>query len=138
LSPAITASLLARAGRPDEALDLLDLALSLDLDDLTGMTSGGLHLATLAGVWQALVTGFAGLRARDGCLLVDPCLPARWPLLALRLRCLGARVRLTMRHESVDLVTDVPLRVRTRTSPPVLVTSRLHLVKSGDRWEVMP
>jgi trehalose/maltose hydrolase-like predicted phosphorylase len=138
LSPAVTAALLARAGRPDEALRLLDVALVLDLDDLTGMTSAGLHVATLAGVWQALVTGFAGLRVSDGCLVVDPCLPARWPELGLRLRCLSSRIRLTIRHASVDLMTDRPLRVRTRTSPAVLVTTDLHLVKSGDGWEVMP
>ena len=44
LSPAITASLLARAGRPDEALAMLRMALALDLDDLTGMTGAGLHM----------------------------------------------------------------------------------------------
>ena len=48
LSPAITASLLARAGRPDEALAMLRMALALDLDDLTGMTGAGLHMGRTA------------------------------------------------------------------------------------------
>ena len=41
LSPAVTATLLARAGRPDDALAMLDIALRLDLEDTTGMTAGG-------------------------------------------------------------------------------------------------
>ena len=62
LSPAIHAALLARDGRPDEALRLFRMACRLDLDNLTGTTAWGLHLATFGGVWQALVFGFAGIR----------------------------------------------------------------------------
>ncbi|WP_024805024.1 glycoside hydrolase family 65 protein [Nocardia sp. BMG51109] len=60
LSPAIMAALLARAGRADEALEMLRPALRLDLDDRTATTAAGLHMATLGGVWQALLVGFAG------------------------------------------------------------------------------
>ena len=60
LSPAIHAALLARAGEPDRALELFRIAARLDLDDLTGTTAGGLHLATMGGLWQALAYGFAG------------------------------------------------------------------------------
>ena len=49
LSPAITACLLARAGRADEALAMLRMALDLDLGDLTGMTAAGLRMATFGG-----------------------------------------------------------------------------------------
>ena len=61
LSPAIHAALLAR-GEPDRALVPFRMAARLDLDDLTGTTSGGLHLATMGGLWQALAYGFCGLR----------------------------------------------------------------------------
>ena len=65
------ASLLARAGDPERALELLRLACRLDLDNLTG-TSGGLHVATMGGVWQALTTGFLGLRPSGDVLGLDP------------------------------------------------------------------
>jgi trehalose/maltose hydrolase-like predicted phosphorylase len=88
LSPAISASLLARSGQPDRALELFRMAARLDLDDLTGTTAGGLHLATMGGVWQALAYGFLGLRAEGsvagrGTLAVDPCLPEAWSRLGL-------------------------------------------------------
>jgi len=62
LSPAIHASLLARAGQAEQALELFHTAARLDLDDLTGTTVEGLHLATMGGVWQALAFGFVGLK----------------------------------------------------------------------------
>jgi trehalose/maltose hydrolase-like predicted phosphorylase len=65
LSPAITASLLARAGRPDEALAMLRTARQLDLEGLTGMTGAGdapLAVA-LAGQAARTVAGTATLRA---------------------------------------------------------------------------
>jgi trehalose/maltose hydrolase-like predicted phosphorylase len=49
LSPAVHAALLARAGQTDQALAMLELACRLDLDDLTGTTAQGLHLANLGG-----------------------------------------------------------------------------------------
>jgi nucleotide-binding universal stress UspA family protein len=62
LSPGIHAALFARAGMLDEALAGLRLASRIDLDDLTETTAGGLHLAAMGSVWQALAFGFAGLR----------------------------------------------------------------------------
>ena len=81
LSPAISASLLARAGEPERALELFRVAARLDLDDLTGTTASGLHLATMGGLWQALAYGFLGLRPASDALGIDPCLPAKWPAL---------------------------------------------------------
>ena len=54
LSPGVHAALLARAGRLDEALELLRLTARIDLDDVGHMTAGGLHLAAMGSVWRAL------------------------------------------------------------------------------------
>lgn len=110
LSPAITASLLARAGRADDALEMLRTVLRLDLDDLTGTTGAGLHMACLAGAWQAVVTGFAGVRVAGGILTVDPRLPSSWDGLRLRLRSLGRRVRIDITRDRTEITADGPLR----------------------------
>jgi trehalose/maltose hydrolase-like predicted phosphorylase len=106
LSPAIHASLLARAGKPDQALDMLRIAARIDLDDLTGTTDGGLHLATMGGVWQALAFGFAGLLSDNGALRIDPKLPSVWEELELRLMFRGTWAYLRIRHEEVQIETD--------------------------------
>jgi trehalose/maltose hydrolase-like predicted phosphorylase len=112
LSPAIHASLLARAGRLQPAVDALQLASRIDLDDLTGTTAGGLHLATMGGLWQAIAFGFAGVRAHDGMLEVDPRLPADWPRLELRLAFRGHPVGLVIERNLVTVDAEPGVRIR--------------------------
>ncbi len=131
LSPAITASLLARAGRPDEALAMLRMALALDLDDLTGMTGAGLHMANLGGLWQAVVASLAGVRVRAGVLSVDPRLPGAWEGLQLRFRCLGRKVRLDITHDRTEISADAPLAVALAGQAPRTVTGTATLRAAG-------
>ena len=101
LSPGIHAALFARSGRLAEALSALRLTARIDLEDLSGSTAGGVHLAAMGTVWQALVAGFFGVRPVGDALRVDPHLPAEWPALEVRLRFRGSGVR--MRLESTKL-----------------------------------
>lgn len=117
LSPAVTATLLARAGRPDEALRMLQVALSIDLADRTGTTAGGLHMATLAGIWRCLLTGFGGIRVVDGQLLVAPVLPSAWGSLELRFRALGRRVQVHIDGGRARVTADGPMTVRVPGRP---------------------
>jgi trehalose/maltose hydrolase-like predicted phosphorylase len=112
LSPSVHASLLARAGEPERALEMFRLGARLDLDDLTGTTAGGLHLASMGGTWQALAYGFLGLRAEAGVLEIDPCLPEAWDGLGLRFRFLGNPIRVHADHESVTVDCAAPVTVR--------------------------
>jgi len=123
LSPAISASLLARSGQPDRALELFRIAARLDLDDLTGTTAGGLHLATMGGVWQALAYGFLGLRAEGsqaghGTLAVDPCLPEAWSALGLTFRFRGQPIGVRANHEQVGITCEAPFLVRVADRAP--------------------
>jgi trehalose/maltose hydrolase-like predicted phosphorylase len=118
LSPAIHAVLFARAGQPERALELFRLASRLDLDDLTGTTAGGLHLATMGGVWQALTYGFLGLRPRGDALDVDPCLPAAWRALSVRLCFRSRPITVRADHTAVTVTCADPLRVRVAGRRP--------------------
>lgn len=106
LSPAVHASLLARAGRYRPALEALRIAARLDTDDLTGTTAGGLHLATMGGLWQALAFGFAGIRPRGERLLLDPRLPTEWNALELSLRFRGLPLRLRIDRGGVSAAPE--------------------------------
>jgi trehalose/maltose hydrolase-like predicted phosphorylase len=120
LSPAIHASLLARAGRPDRALELFRIAARLDLDDLTGTTAGGLHLATMGGVWQALAYGFLGLRPHPDVLDIAPCLPASWEALSLRLHFHGQPIGIRADHDAVAISCEAPICVRVEAGEPAV------------------
>ena len=106
LSPAVNASLLARAGRYRAALEALRIAARLDLEDLTGSTAGGLHLATMGGLWQALAIGFGGIRPRGEALIVDPRLPTEWNALEFALRFRGRPLRLRIYRSGVAAALD--------------------------------
>jgi trehalose/maltose hydrolase-like predicted phosphorylase len=103
LSPAIHAALHARAGRFRDALAALHVAARIDLDDLTGTTASGVHLATMGGLWQALVFGFGGIRPRRDALFVEPHLPREWSALEVRLRFRGSPLRLRIARDGVEL-----------------------------------
>jgi len=79
LSPAMHAWVAARLGLLDEAYDMLDHAVHIDLQDNKGNVRDGMHAAACGGVWQAVIFGLCGLRiSRDGALITDPRLPAHW------------------------------------------------------------
>ena len=57
----------------------LERATSLDLDLEHGATAtGGVRIATLGGIWQALVLGFGGVTVADGEPRFTPHVPASW------------------------------------------------------------
>ncbi|USX54380.1 glycosyl hydrolase family 65 protein [Lentzea sp. HUAS12] len=132
LSPAISAALLARARRPDEALRLLRIALRVDLDDLTGTTAAGLHVAAMGGAWQAVLFGFAGVRVHGDVMHVDPVLPTSWRSLGVRFHCLGRLVRLRIGEEEVRVEVNAPLRVKVCGGGEVLVTGSARIDRSSD------
>lgn len=137
LSPAMHAALAARAGDHAGALDALAMATRIDLDDLTGTTAGGLHLATMGGVWQALALGFAGLRPRHGRLAVDPRLPPPWEGLRLRVRFHGSRLQVRIGHEELHLESDRPAPVLVDGTEATVDTAGLRFRRTGERWELL-
>jgi hypothetical protein len=136
LSPGIHAALFARARNYEGALDALQIASRMDLDDLTGSTAGGLHLATMGGLWQALAFGFAGLRPRDGRLCIDPRLPPAWAALELRVRFHGNRVVVRIEHDDLVITADAPTAIEVDGTEHVAATRPLELRRRGRRWEV--
>ena len=109
LSPGVHAALLARAGRLDEALEMLRLTARIDLDDVGHMTAGGLHLAAMGSVWQTLAFGFAGLRPVGDALAIDPVLAPGWDTLELRVRFRDSRVRVRVLPGAVEASADPPV-----------------------------
>jgi len=116
LSAVVQSVMAAEVGYHEVALNYFHRALYVDLVDLHHNTVDGLHVASLGGVWQALVNGFGGMRDHGGHLTFDPRLPVGWPSLAFTLRWHGSllRVRLTQAELSftVEEGDEVPLAVR--------------------------
>jgi len=100
LSACTQAVLAAEVGHLELAHDYAYEAALIDLRDLHHNSRDGLHMASLAGAWIALVAGFGGLRDYGGQLRFDPALPAGISRLSFSLRWRGARLRVAFdQHE---------------------------------------
>jgi trehalose/maltose hydrolase-like predicted phosphorylase len=67
----------------DEELRYVRATAAADLDP-DPSTAGGVHIAGLGVLWQAVILGFAGLDLKGGTLGVDPRLPPQWRSLSFR------------------------------------------------------
>src|SRR6188472_1061189 len=94
----------------------------MDLADVAGNAGDGVHIASAAGVWLALVYGFGGVRDFDGKLSFDPALPRPWESLAFSLRFRDRQLRVLLTHdeERYELEEGEPLQVTIRGAPHTL------------------
>lgn len=134
LSPGIHASLLARVGRLDDAVAMLDIATRIDLDDLIDQTAGGLHLAAMGSVWQALAFGFVGLCVTGDTLAIDPVLPDAWSQLEMRFRYRGTRITTRVEAERLTVFADHPQRVVVAGHAAIADTKGITFERSGAIW----
>ncbi|MBV8304758.1 MAG: glycoside hydrolase family 65 protein, partial [Acidimicrobiia bacterium] len=137
LSPAVHAALFARARDFPRALEALRIASRLDLDDLTGTTAGGLHVATMGGFWQALAFGFGGLRPGANALRIDPHLPPSWGALELRVRFRGSRVRVRAERGRLYLRADPAIAVVVGDQPLTAGPREVELHHGENSWEAV-
>ena len=98
LSACTQATIAAEVGHLDLAFDYLGEAALMDLHDLEHNTRDGVHIASLAGTWVALISGFGGLRDADGTFSFAPRLPAGLTRLAFTLFIRGRRLRVEITH----------------------------------------
>lgn len=101
LSACCQAVMAAEVGHLRLAYDYLGEAALMDLEDLENNTRNGLHIASLAGTWIALVAGFGGMRHRDGTLDFAPRLPEQLSRLAFTVQMLGRRLRVEIQDTTV-------------------------------------
>jgi trehalose/maltose hydrolase-like predicted phosphorylase len=137
LSPAIHASLFARVRDFDPALAALRMATRIDLDDLTGTTGGGLHLATMGGVWQAFAYGFFGLRPHADRLTVDPRLPPQWAAVEIRVRFRGSRVTVRTERGHLAVHASPAIGVLIDSSPFRATPGGLEFERRGPNWRLV-
>jgi alpha,alpha-trehalose phosphorylase len=140
LSAAPQAVIAAEVGQLQLGYDYLGEAALLDLYDLEHNVHGGLHMASLAGAWTALVAGFGGLRVQGGALLFTPQLPAGIECLSFHVTFQTRRLRVEVRapEATYSLLAGDPLMVRHHGEEVALtvgapVTRPIPAIEAGPR-----
>lgn len=106
LSGAAQGIIAAEVGYHELALSYFWDSILVDLGDLHGNTSDGIHVASTGGVWAALAYGFGGMRDHKGSLTFDPRLPATWDSLTFKVTQHGSRLMVNLRQAALELSID--------------------------------
>ena len=132
LSASIQSIVASEVGYEDAAVRYFAFALLMDLADVAGNVSNGVHVASAAGAWMALVFGFGGVRDFDGELTIDPRLPRPFRSLAFSLRFQGRQLRVRLDHDVERYLLDEgePLEVTIR--------GERHRLAPGEPLELKP
>lgn len=119
LSAATQAVVAAEVGYLDLAYSYWREAALTDLHDVQGNIHQGLHIASLAGAWNAAVAGFGGMRDHDGRLAFAPRLPDAVTRLTFRMgyqgRCI--HVEVTPAESTYRLLNGPPLDIQHHGTP---------------------
>jgi alpha,alpha-trehalose phosphorylase len=102
LSACTQAVMAAEVGQLQLAYDYLGEAAFVDLHDLHHNVRDGVHMASLAGAWTALVAGFGGMRLQNNRLSFAPRLPDALKRLAFHIRYRDSRLRIEVSKQDVS------------------------------------
>jgi alpha,alpha-trehalose phosphorylase len=124
LSACTQAVVAAEVGHLDLAYDYLGEAALMDLGDLEHNTRDGVHIASLAGAWLAVVAGLGGLRDHGELLSFAPHLAGPLTRMCFALSWRGRRLRVE---------TDT-----TGSTYRLLDGAAMELLHNGERLTVHP
>lgn len=102
LSTCIFGIVASDIGYHEEAYQYFSDSARMDLDDYHNNLYAGVHGANMAGTWQALVNGFAGMRMHHGKLSFKPHLPKQWKRLTFRIQYKESIMEVSMGREEVS------------------------------------
>jgi alpha,alpha-trehalose phosphorylase len=122
LSHCIQSIMASASFQPLKAWAYFKKTVRMDLDDVHGNSVDGIHTASMAGSWMALVYGFAGFRDWKGTFSFNPLLPDSWKgvTFCLRLGSSVVKVHITKEEASYTLADGLSLSLIHRTMPFVL------------------
>ena len=113
LSAGMHALVAARLGDTELAIHYLRETAATDLD-LDPNSAGGVRIAGLGALWQAVILGFAGLDMMHDRLGLDPRLPPAWRSLSFRVcwrgRCVA--IHIAGRTLQATLLEGEPMEMR--------------------------
>jgi trehalose/maltose hydrolase-like predicted phosphorylase len=128
LSPPMHALVAARMGRLETAERFFRETAAIDLNDSMGNSSGGIHMASLGGLWQAAVFGFGGMSIKDDKLAFEPRLPRGWSAMSFPVCWRGRRLRVRINRD------ERCVRVRFDEGEPfdIRINGSSHRVEAGE------
>ena len=103
LSPSIHAIMACECGRLQQAYNLFNFSLHIDIGNVYQNTTEGIHAASLGGTWQAVIFGFAGVTIKKGRFFINPRLPHGWQGIVFSLMWRSNVIKLRITNDTVKI-----------------------------------
>ena len=106
LSYCAHAQALAAVGETGLAENYFQKCLRIDWNDNPMDSRDGIHAASLGGIWNCILQGFAGVRCENRMLQITPQLPSHWKSLDFPLMLRGCLLRIHLTGDSVTVSVE--------------------------------
>lgn len=93
-------------GYYEEAYRYFSDSARMDLDDYHNNFYAGIHAANMAGTWQAIVNGFAGLRCHGSELHFKPALPPKWEKYSFKINCRNSLLKVCIEKDRLEFTLE--------------------------------
>lgn len=90
-------------GKEELAYSLFRKAAEIDLGPYMHSSDHGIHAASLGGLWQAAVFGFAGVRLVNGKLRINPRLPKHWKEMSFTMKWKGQPISIDITKNQLTI-----------------------------------
>ena len=115
----------------------------VDIEDLQGNTSEGLHTASMAGSWMMVVFGFAGLRYKEGIPWIYPHpFPVNWEELKFSLMTSSGLLSIRINSQWTEYICKKPCSAGTQKNievvhrnKKIIVNDKPVKVKTGPEFK---
>ena len=126
LSPGIHALVAARLGLAETATRYLEQTAEIDLGNTMGNAAGGVHLAALGSLWQAVVLGVGGVRGAPDdveAVVIEPNLLPSFRALGFPFAWRGRLLRVDLEAGAIEASVEGETPLTIRAAGPIGVTS---------------
>lgn len=106
LSPCVHSILASKLGNHEKAYEMYLRTSRLDLDNYNNDTKDGCHITSMAGTWMSIVEGFAGMRVKDGKLILNPFIPKSWKSFSFNIMFRGALLKINIKKNQVIITSE--------------------------------
>ncbi len=96
LSACVFSMMAARLGDLAAAKRYFEMTVGIDIEDQSGNTRDGLHIANMGGAYLSIIAGFGGMRLDSAGLRLFPLLPDGWTGYSFTLAYRGSRMSVSV------------------------------------------
>lgn len=94
------------------AYKFFENSLDVDVNEHYVDSTDGIHAAGLAGIWNSIVFGFAGIYIDNNCLEIKPNLPKHWESISININLKGEYYKMKISNSYVEVDNDFSFDIK--------------------------